>query len=78
MNKLDSGACPGPDPGFAGMTENGLLELFTNASVLMRSQKPENIIPFMVRYLTMNGRTVRPEVSKDEQGERGFLREHRS
>jgi hypothetical protein len=21
LNPLDSGACPGPDPGFAGMTE---------------------------------------------------------
>jgi hypothetical protein len=21
LNKLDSGACPGPDPGFAGMTK---------------------------------------------------------
>jgi hypothetical protein len=23
LNFLDSGACPGPDPGFAGMTLNG-------------------------------------------------------
>jgi hypothetical protein len=28
MNKLDSGACPGPDPGFAGMTEKKLFRLF--------------------------------------------------
>jgi hypothetical protein len=27
MNKLDSGACPGTDPGFAGMTEKRLLAL---------------------------------------------------
>jgi hypothetical protein len=27
VNKLDSGACPGPDPGFAGMTDKGLLAL---------------------------------------------------
>jgi len=36
------------------------------------SNKSKDIIPFMVRHLTMNGRTVCPEVSKDEQGERAF------
>jgi hypothetical protein len=28
----------------------------------------------MVRYLTMIGKTVRPEVSKDERGEMDLLR----
>jgi len=32
---LDSGACPGPDPGFAGMTEKRLFRLFTKPSILM-------------------------------------------
>jgi hypothetical protein len=30
--RLDSGACPGPDPGSAGMTEKGLLGFFANPS----------------------------------------------
>ena len=28
LRTLDSGACPGYDPGFAGMTEKGFLGLF--------------------------------------------------
>jgi hypothetical protein len=28
LNRLDSGACPGPDPGSAGMTKNGVFRLF--------------------------------------------------
>jgi hypothetical protein len=39
---LDSGACPGPDPGFAGMTEKRLFRLFTKPSIfddLVKSQE---------------------------------------
>jgi hypothetical protein len=34
LKKLDSGACPGPDPGFAGMTGNPNFRLFTRSSRL--------------------------------------------
>jgi hypothetical protein len=35
--ELDSGACPGPDPGFARMTEIRLFRLFTRSSTLLKS-----------------------------------------
>jgi hypothetical protein len=35
LKELDSGACPGPDPGFAGMTENRIFRLLTNSSILI-------------------------------------------
>jgi hypothetical protein len=31
---LDSSACPGPDPRFAGMTEKGIFRVFTISSIL--------------------------------------------
>jgi len=34
LKELDSGACPGPDPGFAGMTERRIFRLFTNSSFI--------------------------------------------
>jgi hypothetical protein len=35
LKKLDSGACPGLDPGFAGMTEKGIFRLFARPSKLI-------------------------------------------
>jgi hypothetical protein len=32
LKRLDSGACPGPDPGFAGMTKNRISGFFTKPS----------------------------------------------
>jgi hypothetical protein len=32
---LGSGACPGPDPGFAGMTEREIFGLFTEPSKIV-------------------------------------------
>jgi hypothetical protein len=32
LRTLDSGACPGPDPEFAGMTGNRIFRLFTKSS----------------------------------------------
>jgi hypothetical protein len=33
LNLLDSGACPGPDPGFAGMTKKGNFGVFSFQSL---------------------------------------------
>ena len=50
---LDSGACPGPDPGFAGMTEKGIFRLLTRSSntidIIFISVKSELIL--RVAYL---------------------------
>jgi len=35
LETLDSGACPGPDPGFAGMTVKGVSRLFTKPSMVI-------------------------------------------
>jgi hypothetical protein len=35
LELLDSGACPGPDPGFAGMTDRFEIRLFTRPSFWM-------------------------------------------
>jgi len=32
LKELDSGACPGADPGLAGMTEIGIFRIFTRPS----------------------------------------------
>jgi hypothetical protein len=32
LKRLGSGACPGPDPGFAGMTQKGIFRLFAKPS----------------------------------------------
>jgi hypothetical protein len=39
LKKLDSGACPGPDPGFAGMTKNRISRPFTNSLRMNISKK---------------------------------------
>jgi hypothetical protein len=36
LKLLDPGACPGLDPGFAGMTLNAVFGLFTSSSLLNR------------------------------------------
>jgi hypothetical protein len=33
LRLMDPGACPGPDPGFAGMTQNANFGLFTSPSM---------------------------------------------
>ena len=43
LGLLDSGACPGPDPGFAGMTEKLAIRTFYN-SVNTNSLNPEMAI----------------------------------
>jgi hypothetical protein len=40
LKRMDSGACPGLDPGFAGMTKNHLFRVFTNSSKLMTENLP--------------------------------------
>jgi hypothetical protein len=37
LKGLDSGACPGPDPGFPGMIEERLFRLFMRSLILMIS-----------------------------------------
>ena len=49
---LDSGACPGPDPGFAGMTEKGLFRLFTNS---FRSIFPISLKPLLSAIFCRSG-----------------------
>jgi hypothetical protein len=41
----DSGACPGPDPGFAGMTGKRISRLFTKSSNLDQRQIPREDDP---------------------------------
>jgi hypothetical protein len=34
LKRINSGACPGPDPGFAEMTKKRIFRIFTNSSFL--------------------------------------------
>ena len=43
LRTLDSGACPGPDPGFAGMTGKRIFRLFTGSSKIMESKTCQNV-----------------------------------
>jgi hypothetical protein len=54
LEELDSGACPGPDPGFAEMTKMGSFRLFTRSSAVVI----ENIVSF-------SGEGVANEIYRD-------------
>ena len=44
LKSLDSGACPGPDPGFTGMTILGHFRLFTRPSRIKRVKKTRRLV----------------------------------